>query len=509
MPTATTQLRKLARPSRTRGNAHEGALDPVRPALRSLQGLHFAEQQQALRPAPDGGAPVESTPAPGAAAPGVDTPQAPAADVVAGQPAGVVASHGLASSRFAAVDAFLQVLGGGLFIRRGSSLRDAVTAIQGALTSLGFDCGGVDGLFGPKTEGAVRGFQSSAGIAADGIVGPMTLGALDTADAGIGQSNPGDARLGHNTVTTPEGKLRDPERGSTIFEPELPFQDGGGWDATAILSYWSQEDNEDVVTTTDTVRCSVNAAMAVRVMAGPQAVIAFARAAQAEGQRLMGDPATNPVQANNIAIMLPTLTMPIAELEASIRIFQAPPIFGERHPLAGYRTLDAIANAVKIMLTLNPHGLAGIGVSDTEPNPTPEAENIFTLGTGSSRLGGLPIRIQSRDHMRAFVDALRPGEAWLLAVDLHQGDPRLVRDDYRVAELDHGITVGRQPLDKGGRIYLYDPAPKAGSQLATFTSVDASTAETSFWPYFEVPRELTGGASVFKHTLVLQATQVL
>ena len=36
----------------------------------------------------------------------------------------------------------------------------------------------VDGLFGSKTDGAVRAFQRKAGLAVDGIVGPNTWSAL-------------------------------------------------------------------------------------------------------------------------------------------------------------------------------------------------------------------------------------------------------------------------------------------------------------------------------------------
>jgi peptidoglycan hydrolase-like protein with peptidoglycan-binding domain len=36
----------------------------------------------------------------------------------------------------------------------------------------------IDGIFGPRTDGFVRGFQSALGIASDGIVGPLTWRAL-------------------------------------------------------------------------------------------------------------------------------------------------------------------------------------------------------------------------------------------------------------------------------------------------------------------------------------------
>jgi N-acetyl-anhydromuramyl-L-alanine amidase AmpD len=53
-----------------------------------------------------------------------------------------------------------------------------VSALQYLLNANGFDAGTVDGDFGPATESAVRSFQTSRGLDADGIVGPQTWTAL-------------------------------------------------------------------------------------------------------------------------------------------------------------------------------------------------------------------------------------------------------------------------------------------------------------------------------------------
>lgn len=55
---------------------------------------------------------------------------------------------------------------------------DTLAGVQDALVKLGYDPGKVDGIDGPKTQGAVREFQGFAQIKVDGIVGPETRGAL-------------------------------------------------------------------------------------------------------------------------------------------------------------------------------------------------------------------------------------------------------------------------------------------------------------------------------------------
>jgi soluble lytic murein transglycosylase-like protein len=53
-----------------------------------------------------------------------------------------------------------------------------VSVLQFLLRRAGFPPGGIDGVFGPGTHGAVRRLQHARGLAADGLVGPATRRAL-------------------------------------------------------------------------------------------------------------------------------------------------------------------------------------------------------------------------------------------------------------------------------------------------------------------------------------------
>lgn len=72
----------------------------------------------------------------------------------------------------------------GVVLKRGMNGAD-VKALQAALTKLGFSPGAADGDFGPATEQAVTAFQQAKGLTADGVAGPKTLAAVNTA-LGIG-----------------------------------------------------------------------------------------------------------------------------------------------------------------------------------------------------------------------------------------------------------------------------------------------------------------------------------
>ena len=73
----------------------------------------------------------------------------------------------------------------------------AVSDLQTRLNTLAkpYPLLAIDGIFGPKTEGAVRQWQRTSGIPVDGIVGPKTWEALNVVDAASPQLEPPDAPI--------------------------------------------------------------------------------------------------------------------------------------------------------------------------------------------------------------------------------------------------------------------------------------------------------------------------
>jgi len=70
-----------------------------------------------------------------------------------------------------------------------------VAEVQNALKSLGYYLGGVDGIFGVKTQDAVMRFQKARGLTSDGIVGSQTLKALGLQVDALSANNENDINL--------------------------------------------------------------------------------------------------------------------------------------------------------------------------------------------------------------------------------------------------------------------------------------------------------------------------
>ena len=78
--------------------------------------------------------------------------------------------------------------------KKGSS-GSTVTQIQTKLKSWGYYTGEVDGVYGSKTEAAVKKFQQNNGLVVDGQAGPATLSALGIDGGGASDANSGDVAL--------------------------------------------------------------------------------------------------------------------------------------------------------------------------------------------------------------------------------------------------------------------------------------------------------------------------
>ncbi len=101
------------------------------------------------------------------------------------------------------------------FGSRGSE----VLQLQKALQALGFDPEGTDGKFGRGTENAVKAFQSSKGLEADGKAGSLTLTALyESAGEQSASSADSSSASGASGNATNPNTLKYGDRGSRVTD---------------------------------------------------------------------------------------------------------------------------------------------------------------------------------------------------------------------------------------------------------------------------------------------------
>ena len=93
-----------------------------------------------------------------------------------------------------------------LYLRSPNIRGDDVAELQSHLSRLGFDCGRVDGIYGPLTVRAVTEFQQNCGLAGDGICGPTVVDTLGRIGGQSG-TGPGIAAVRETESLGPDSNL--------------------------------------------------------------------------------------------------------------------------------------------------------------------------------------------------------------------------------------------------------------------------------------------------------------
>jgi N-acetylmuramoyl-L-alanine amidase len=103
---------------------------------------------------------------------------------------------------------------------------DDVAALQERLFNMGFDVGRTDGIFGPRTESAVREFQRNRGLEPDGRCGPRTLRELKRLRRTVTGGRPDVLRE----------SVRILARGTSLLGVVVALDPGHGGDDPGIVS---------------------------------------------------------------------------------------------------------------------------------------------------------------------------------------------------------------------------------------------------------------------------------
>lgn len=105
---------------------------------------------------------------------------------------------------------------------------DRVKKLQQALNALGFNCGSVDGKFGPQTLAAVKAFQKAMGLDVDGRVGPATKAKFKLKGYAVGTTGVNADQwalideLGDElTIHAKNGRVAYLEKGSSVIPADL------------------------------------------------------------------------------------------------------------------------------------------------------------------------------------------------------------------------------------------------------------------------------------------------
>ena len=260
-----------------------------------------------------------------------------------------------------------------------------------------------------------------------------------------------DSRLGYGT-TAAKNELKD------VDAATLPFRYGKspmeglkgdilGWNSQEILGKLTQLD-ESGDTYTDEVRCAANSALAIAIMAGPKQVEKFADRVYKKALRMLNKGSVKKNQTLQHELVLGALHCAMIPMSLT---------FGT----ATYADLSKLAHLAKVTMSKQATGFSG-------------GKELIDMQRGSGRTTTLYKQLKNKSALEKAAKKLKGGEAYTVHVDT---DTLAAGTTAAVSQGNHFVTLGKEP-GKDGKVYLYDPYPKTGSQMMYMD-------DSSFWTVFQ------------------------
>jgi hypothetical protein len=249
-----------------------------------------------------------------------------------------------------------------------------------------------------------------------------------------------DPRLTYTKAAVAEGKGLDAQT--------LPWTSPGkpeaGWNSLEILSKLTQVD-ESATTFTDEVRCGANSVLAVAITKGPLTTEGFARGVMLNALHQSEDK---------------KLTAERRQTTREVYDKIWPAIRGVGNGTATYGDLSLIAHYAKVAM------------SDKADSSTTGHEVVaMAAQVGGMRSSGEPI--QDKEHFAMFARGLKNGQSYIILAGTNVL-PEGVKT-RNLSQVNHYVVLGR---DGNGKMFLYDPYPRVGTQLLR-------SGDPGFWTLFE------------------------
>jgi hypothetical protein len=249
-----------------------------------------------------------------------------------------------------------------------------------------------------------------------------------------------DPRLTYTKAAEAEGTGLDAQK----LPWATPGKQEGGWNAEEILSKLTQVD-ESATTFTDPVRCGANSVLAVAITRGPLATESFARGimlnalAQSENKSLAADR---------------------RKTGGDVYLLIWPAIRAVGNGTATYGDLSLIAHYAKVVMS-----------EKADSSTTGHEVAAMAALLGGMRESGEPI--QDKEQFSMFARDLKRGDSYILLVGTNVLAPGVMTRN--LSQVNHYVVLLK---DANGKVFLYDPYPRVGTQLLRST-------DPNFWTLFE------------------------